>query len=241
MVNTIYVGLSAQKALQERLDTIANNVANTNTPGFRSEEVKFQTLVSQSSVSSISYASSGESFLSRRSGAVVHTGNPLDIAVAGNAWLSIQTPNGQTYTRDGRLQISHTGALQSVAGHALLDVGGTPIQLNAKAGPITISDQGSISQNGKVVAKIGLFALPKDAKLSRAADASVQTNKPAVPIVDFTNVSVKQGYVEKSNVNPVLEMARLVDVSRRFEAVSQAMSDLESQLKEAIRKIGSNG
>src|SRR3954451_6559244 len=98
----LYVGLSAQIALQKRLETLANNVANANTAGFRAEEVRFETLLAQAGDKSVAYAATGDTFLSRKAGALVKTGNPLDIAVSGDGWLAVQGPGGPVYTRDGR-------------------------------------------------------------------------------------------------------------------------------------------
>jgi flagellar hook-basal body protein len=95
------VALSAQMSLQKRLETIANNVANASTAGFRAEEVKFESFLSYASSTPVAYATSGQSYLSRTSGEMVKTDNLLDVAVQGDAWLGVQTPAGPVYTRDG--------------------------------------------------------------------------------------------------------------------------------------------
>ena len=105
METSLYVALSAQMALQKRLDTIANNVANASTAGFRAEEVKFETYLSNASPDPIAFATEGKTYLSRQSGELVRTDNLLDVAVSGDAWMAIQTPAGRVYTRDGRLQL----------------------------------------------------------------------------------------------------------------------------------------
>src|SRR5919201_1959887 len=103
MQTSLYVALSAQLTLQKRLDAIANNVANINTAGFKAEEVRFETLLSQAPLEPVSFVSSGDTYLSRRVGEIVKTDNALDVAVEGEAGLAIQTPAGTVYTRDGRL------------------------------------------------------------------------------------------------------------------------------------------
>lgn len=239
MSNSVYIAVSAQRALQQRLDTLANNVSNATTPGFRAEEVRFETILSKSVDNSLHYASPGQNFISRRAGAMTHTGNPLDIAVSGNAWMAVNTPAGQAYTRDGRLKITATGELQTTAGMPVLDLGGTPIQINQNAGPIIISREGEIFQGEKLISAIGLFELPANAKLDRAAGSAVTSSLPAQPVTDRTKIDVMQGHLEQSNVNPVMEMARLIEVSRGFEAVSQTLADLDSSLKNAVRSLGS--
>src|SRR5688572_2790534 len=109
MQGNLYVGLSAQISLQRRLETVANNVANASTAGFRAEEVKFEHLLSRVSADPVAYATSGQTYLSRKSGELVRTDNMLDVAVQGEAWLAVQAPTGTAYTRDGRMKMTDTG------------------------------------------------------------------------------------------------------------------------------------
>src|SRR5208282_3350589 len=151
MQSTLYVALSAQVALQNRLETIAQNVANGTTAGYRAGEVKFDSVLSNTSGPSVTFVSSGSQAIKRSPGEQVKTGNPLDVAVKGEGWLSILTPQGQAYTRDGRMQIGPTGSLLSLSGAPILDAGGTPIQLDPGAGPPEIAAGGTITQGGKPV------------------------------------------------------------------------------------------
>ena len=102
MQDSLYVALSSQIALERRLDTIADNVANASTIGFRATGVKFEDVVSGSGPKSVSFASSGKTYLSGAHGAMTQTGNPFDFAVQGDAWFGIDTPAGTVMTRDGR-------------------------------------------------------------------------------------------------------------------------------------------
>lgn len=241
MQSSLYVGLSAQLSLQRRLDTIANNVANTTTAGFRSEEVKFEALLSRTPAEPVAFASVGDTYLSRRAGEYVKTDNLLDLAVQGDAWLAINSPAGQVYTRDGRMQMTQTGELQTLNGYALLDVGGAPIQLDPTAGPPQIARDGTITQNGRQIGAIGLFTIAQQANLTRHENSGVIPDTPATPALDFTKIGVMQGFVERSNVNPVMEMSQLIGVSRAFEAISAALVDSETVLRDAIKTLGSTG
>src|ERR1700733_8402267 len=111
-------------SLMRRLDTIAHNVANASTGGFRAEEVKFEAVLSKASNDPVAYASPGQSFLSTRAGDVVRSDNPLDVAVQGAAWLAVQAPAGTVYTRDGRMRMTSQGELQSLNGYPMLDASG---------------------------------------------------------------------------------------------------------------------
>jgi flagellar basal-body rod protein FlgF len=241
MQTRLYVGLSAQLALQRRLDTIANNVANQTTPGFRAEEVSFATLISRSSSEPVSFVSRGENFLSMKSGPITRTGRTLDVAIRGDAWLATSSADGPVYTKDGRLEMAATGALRSITGAPILDAGGANIQLDPDAGPPLIGADGTISQNGRRVGALGLFSFPPDAKLTRVAgSSSVTSDRPAIAQLDFTRVGVEQGYLEGSNVSPISEIARLIAVQRTFDAVSASLTDIENSQQEAIRGLSGN-
>ncbi len=239
MENSNYVAVSALLALEKRVTTIAHNVANTSTTGFRSEEVKFETVLSQTGAESIAYTSTGATFLSRNTGPITPTGNPLDVAVKGDAWMAIDTPSGQVYTRDGRLEMSPDGSLRTSTGFPILDVGGSPMRLDPNAGPPSIAADGMITQAGKQIGAIGLFKLPEEANLRRIENSSVASDLEATPVLSFNDTGIVQGHIEGSNVNPVLEMTRLINVSRAFEAVMASIESNYSTHKTAIRTLGS--
>jgi len=241
MQGNLYVGVSAQVALQRRLETIAHNVANASTAGFRAEEVRFETLVSHTGADPVAYSTTGPSFLSRRSGALVRTENMFDVAIQGDAWLGIQTPAGVVYTRDGRMRMAPTGELQTLNGHGILDVGGTPMLLDPNAGPPTIARNGTITQANRQVGAIGLFSIDSRANLRRFENSGVIPDQPATAVVDFSRNGIEQGYIEGANVNAVMEMSRLITVTRAFEMVSASLAASESTLQEAIRQLGTTG
>lgn len=238
MQSSLYVALSSQIAFQRRMETIANNVANASTPGFRREEIKFEQMLSHSSSEPVAFASTGDTFIKRDPGQMIKTGNPLDVAVQGDAWFAIQGPNGPVYTRDGRMQITPQGELQSIAGYAMLDAGGSPIQINPGAGPLLIASDGMITQNGAQLGAIGLFTIDPAAKLSRFENSGVIPDKPATPVLDFNRYGVVQGHIEGSNVNPMWEMSQLIMASRSYDAVSNSINKSEDSLSEAIKALG---
>ncbi len=232
------VALSAQIALVKRLDTIAHNVANASTVGFRADEVSFESLVSQQTKDPTAFTSAGETHISRAAGSIINTNNPLDVAIQGDAWFAIQGPSGTVYTRDGRMRMLATGELQTLAGYPILDAGGAPLLLNPASGTPQIAQDGMITQNKQQVGAIGLFSLPDNAKLRRFENAGVIPDAPAEPILQFTTVGVVQGFVEQSNVNPIMEMTSLIAVSRAFESLTAAIDDTDSTLQNAIRTLG---
>lgn len=238
MSSSLYVSLSSQVALERRMETIANNVANMNTSGFRAEGVKFETALSTAGEDNVAFASGGEAYISRRAGPMNFTGNSLDVAIGGDGWFGLESPAGTVYTRDGRFHLTDLGELQSVRGYPVLDIGGAPVSIDPSAGPVSIGEDGAISQGGKQVGGIGLFLLPEDASLSRYDNSAVIPSKPATPAEDMTTNSIRQGYVEGANVNPILEMTRLIEVSRAFDNAVTAIQEADSMTQEAIRTLG---
>ncbi|OYR07691.1 flagellar basal-body rod protein FlgF [Brucella thiophenivorans] len=237
--NSIYVGLSSLVTLERRMDAIAHNVANVSTVGFRGEGTKFESIVSNKADGDVSFASAGKSYIRTEAGPLIKTDNPLDVAVKGDVWMAVSTPQGQVYTRDGRMKMMMTGDLVSVMGNAVLDVGGAPIVLDPNGGAPKISSDGAIYQNGAQIGAIGLYSIPKDAELKYAGNSGVVSNKPAVPIVDNNSVGLVQGMIEGSNVDAMTEMTRLISVSRAFEQANNLLTQQESTVAEAIRTLGS--
>lgn len=238
MQNGLYVSLSAQVSLERRLETIANNVANMNTVGFRGEGVRFAAEVARAGDSALSYVSPGNSYISRAAGASEKTNNPFDVAIQGDGWFGISTAAGTAYTRDGRMRMAESGALETLNGNAVLDAGGAPIVLDAAGGTPTIGGDGMITQDGRQLGAIGLFEIDPQANLARAENSGVIPDKPATAILDFTKNGIVQGYVEGSNVNPINEMTKLITVTRSFDGVNSEVTQTESSLQDAIKSLG---
>ncbi|MCB8823476.1 flagellar basal-body rod protein FlgF [Microvirga rosea] len=238
MQPSLYVALSAQVALERRLNTVANNIANINTGGYRAEEVKFDTVLSQVGTGNVAFASPGETYTSRRAGPVTRTDNPLDVAIQGDAWMAMNTPSGLVYTKDGRMKMTETGALQTMDGHAVVDPGGAPILLNPEEGEPTIGRDGMITQRNNQVGAIGLFRIDNASQLSRFGSSGVKSSMPATVVQDFTATGFQQGYAEGANVNPIMEMTKMIMISRTFDNAAATISETESSLMSAIRSLG---
>lgn len=238
MQDGLYVSLSAQMALEKRLTTIADNVANMSTVGFRATEVKFQDVVTGIGQDAVSYTSPGDTYLSGKAGGLSQTLNPFDFAIQGDAWFGIDTPAGTVLTRDGRFTMTDSGQLVTLEGHPVLDGGGSPIQLDPTAGAPEAGRDGVIRQQGRLVGSIGLFSYDPGPKFTRFGNSGVIPSSPADPVVDRMDVGVAQGFVEESNVNPVLEMTRLIMVQRSFENAMAMTRDTETSFDDAVKTLG---
>lgn len=243
MQASLYVTLSAQMALEQRLNTVATNVANLGTAGYRAEEVKFETILSEAGGREVAFTTPGETFLSRKAGPLIKTDSPLDVGVQGDGWLAVRGPGGPVYTRDGRMQVTAAGDLQDLSGRPILDPGGSPLTVDPEGPPITIGQDGIISQGTNQIGALGVFRLDPAAKLTRVAGGAVASDRPGQPILDFnqrdaTTVRVQQGFQEGANVNPVMEMSRLIEITRTFQNAAAAVAETESSLQDAIRGLG---
>ncbi|MAS12317.1 MAG: flagellar biosynthesis protein FlgF [Nitratireductor sp.] len=237
MQTGLYVALSSQVALEKRLGTLADNVANAGTVGFRATSVNFRDMVNGDGPDSVSFASPGTPNIATHAGGLRETKNPFDFAIQGEAWFALDTPAGTVVTRDGRFTMRETGELVSIDGHPVLDAGGAPLLLAPLAGPPEASADGTLRQNGQLVGAIGLYAFAPSQDYARFGNSGFVAND-AQPVIDQPDVGVAQGFVEEANVNPVLEMMNLIEVQRTFEHVSALMSDSDTALKDAIKLLG---
>lgn len=238
MQSNFYVGLSGQMTVERRLTTIAHNVANMNTAGYKADGVTFDTVLSQTGETPVAFSTEGVDYINRSGGERSKTDNPLDVAVQGDAWLGVKTASGVVYTHDGRMQMSPTGQLLNVDGDAVLDAGGSGLILDPAGGPPTIAADGMITQNGTQVGAIGLFAIDPAAKLARGPGSGVIPDRAATPVLDFTATGVIQGFVEGSNVNPVLELTKLIAVQHNLDGMTQANQTADTSLQDAIKALG---
>jgi flagellar basal-body rod protein FlgF len=249
MDNAIYVGLSRQVTLQRALDVTANNLANLDTAGFKVESLLMEedpeTPLSAPASQPISYVLDKGLARNFGQGPIEATGNPLDVAIDGPGFFTVQTPDGPRYTRDGRFTLNQTGSLTDTAGDPVLDASGAPIQLNPDNGPPAISANGLISQiapsTGQAVqvGKLGVVRFADLSALSKEGSnlysaAAGQTPTPAA------DARMRQGMVEKSNVQSVTEVVRLISVTRAYESVANMLSQTADLSESAIQRLGKN-
>ena len=239
MQNGLYVALSSQIALEKRLNTIADNVANASTIGFRATGVKFEDVVSGIDDKALSFVTSGDTYISNTNGPLRETGNPFDFAIKGDAWFGIETPGGTVMTRDGRFTMTENGELVSIEGYPVLDAGGAPIQLDPRNGPPRAGADGSLRQGEQLVGALGLFNFDPGPNFVRFGNSGIVPAGEPEPVVDRIDAGVVQGFLEESNVNPVLEITRLIMVQRAFENGAAMIRDTESSYDEAIKTLGS--
>jgi flagellar basal-body rod protein FlgF len=246
MDNAIYVGLSRQMTLQRAMDVTANNIANIDTAGFKVETLAIkedqETPLSAPATQPISYVLDNGLTRNFGQGALESTGNPLDVAIEGAGFFTVQTPDGPRYTRDGRFTLDANGVITDKHGSPVLDQSGAPISLDAKNGAPTIGKDGTVSQtsaSGQAlqVGKLGVASFSDRTGLTKVGDNQYAAPDGVTPQTD-KNTRLQQGMVEKSNVQAVSEVVRLISITRAYENVAQMLSAAADLSESAVTRLG---
>jgi flagellar basal-body rod protein FlgF len=248
MQNGLLVGLSRQVVLERQMDVVANNLANVTTSGFKAERSVFKEFLNngahednfQGSDRRVSFVQDRAAYHDLSAGSLEETKNPLDLAIDGSAFLVVQTPAGERYTRDGGLSINAQGQLVNASGYQVLGTGG-PIVFQPSDKNVSISADGRVSvtegtsmidsQRGKL--RLVSFTRPQSLQ-KEGRNLFSATSDQGAP--DTTSV-IRQGYLEKSNVNSVLEMTRMIDVTRTYTQVATMLQSSSDLHKSAIEKL----
>lgn len=237
MDNAGYTTLNRQSGLMAEMRAVANNIANLSTTGFRKEGVIFAEHVAdlEGAEPSLSMATAEGRVINLAQGTLVQTGGAFDLAIEGEGFFQIETPEGNRLTRAGAFTPSPEGELVTPDGYRLLDLGGAPVFVPTDAGPVAVAHDGTVSVGGIPVAQVGLF-LPTDPNdlvhtggTRFAADGGVEP---------YEGGAIFQGFLENSNVNAVTEIARMIEVQRAYE-MGQGFLDSEDQrIRAVIQTLG---
>ena len=241
MDGAAYVSLSLSSAMRRDLDVTANNIANANTAGFKGERIAFEAYVASSpSGEATEFVLDTGSYVDTRQGALTQTGNPLDIALSGNGWLAYETQDGQTaYGRDGRFILNADGELQTLSGAKVLDSGGGPLTLPSDISTLKISTDGTISTDQGPIGEIGVFDLPEIQSYERIGAGMFVPPAGADAVTEPSETTeVIQGAIEGSNVEPVHEVTRLLDVQKAYERAQSIVDNEDKLLRDALRRLG---
>jgi flagellar basal-body rod protein FlgF len=242
MDRMIYLSMSGAKATMQRQDTLANNLANVSTPGFRAELQAFRAVpVEGSGASTRVYTLETTTGYDASAGAITSTGRNLDVAAMGSSWLSVQALDGtEAYTRGGSFDVSSEGTLVTRSGLAVLGDGG-PIQIPRDTA-VSIGSDGTVSAksaDGKTTAVGRLKLVTPEAALTRGVDglfrAADGNDLPA-----DTNARVQDGALEGSNVSAVETMVAMISAARQFEAQMKMLSTAEGNEKSAAQLLSAN-
>lgn len=235
MSNAVYVALSKQAGLSKELNSIANNVANASTAGYRREGYLFSEYVRalEPQDRSISQANVGGHFFDATPGALSETGGTFDVAIDGEGYFLVETPRGERLTRNGGFQLDAEGQLVTHDGYRVLGDGGSPVAIPPDAVSVTIAPDGSIAADGAPVGQLGLVTADPTALAREGGNLLRATEEYQV----VENPRLRQGFIEASNVNTVIEISRLIEVQRAYELGQQLLKDEDERISKTVEAM----
>lgn len=248
MDNAVYVALSSQMALRRHLEIVANNMANQSTPGFKAERMMFREYVQETGLTAqtggrekISFVQDIASYRDLSDGAIIQTGSEFDVAIAGDGYLTVDTPDGPRYTRGGSLTLDNQRRLVTAQGYPVLSSGGTPIVLPTDTVGMMIAEDGTVSvrrvEDAKIdirLDRLGVVNFDDQRQLRRTSDGLMTTD--LAPTAN-AKPRVVQGALEQSNVQGVREMTDMMEILRTYQSVQKAIDSEGERRKTALAQL----
>lgn len=242
MDNALYVGLSRQMTLRHELDIVANNIANADTTGFKVENLLVATEPKSPAVTldgpkPVKFVIDTGVARDFSQGTLRTTGSPLDLAIEGQAFFKLTTPDGERYTRDGHFRLDDTGKVVTQNGQPVADSGGGELLIDPQKGPIAIAADGTVSQGTEQVGKIGVVRFDSLSVLEKTGDNLYRntSNQQSQPAPD---ARVRQGMLEGSNVNTITQITKMLEVTRAYESMAKMMDSTATLSRDSISRLG---
>lgn len=241
-INNIYILTSRVAAHRDRMETVADNVANVNTPGFKKITADYQETIPRRNGQEVGSFTTGlGDRIDFTPGGLSHTGNPFDLALVGNnAFFGVQRGDTTVYTRAGNFSIDATGQLVTPQGEAVLNAGGAPIVIPEGAARVSITKDGVITTDTEELGRVGTFTfadedMPKLIRAGFGAWAKPESVEELQP--EPGEVQVVQGSIENSNVQSVQEVTTMIEVSRAYQSALQTIQRMEDLDSRGIREL----
>ena len=239
MDNTRYIALSRQMGLWKQMDVVANNMANMNTSGYKQDDVMFKSFITKTEGAKgfgqvpVYFSQDFGSYANFSAGPLASTGNALDVALKGDGFFAVETDAGERYTRKGNFSIDTDGKLVTDDGSVLLSDGNEPFFIAPGETQISISETGEVSTENGPIGRLKVVSFEDNYKLLKVAGTMFE-NVSGNAMREADDVSVAQGYVEKSNVNSIEEMTKMVKVQRSYEFVQQMIDQEHGRISDTI-------
>ena len=222
--------------LQTNMDIVSNNIANMSTSGFRAQNPVFEEYLSDPRYNDdpLSFVYDYGQYQMTSPGSLEQTGNPLNVALNGDGFMGVQMPGGQTgYTRDGNFYKTADGTLVNSANFPILGQGG-PITIPESSTEINIDELGIISDQNGTIGQLMVVEFDNVQELEAVGNNLYTTDGASKPA---ENTVVRQGFIEGSNVNSVVEMTRMISILRDFQATQKLLDSEHDRLRSAIQKL----
>lgn len=239
MENTSYIALSRQSALWREMEVVANNMANANTPAYKAQQMMFKDYMVNTKTDTtpfgrkVDYVQDVGVLRDTREGPMTQTQAPLDLAIHNEGYFVVDTPSGPRYTREGHFRLDESGMMVNTAGFPIMQTTGQPIVFAPNESQITITGDGTVSTENGVIGKIRVVAFDNEQTLQNAGSGMYMTNSQPNEIA---RPSIVQGMLEQSNVQPVIETTKMMDILRNYEGI-QKLIDGENDRQSTAMKI----
>lgn len=235
MENPGYTTLTRQSGLMREMRIIANNIANTATTGYRQEGLVFSEYVmAVDGASSLSMGQGNVRDTSFDQGTLTQTGGTFDFAIEGDGFFLIETPAGERLTRSGAFSPSGEGDLVTMDGYRVLDAGGAPLFVPPGVGDIAVSADGTISAEGNPIGQIGVVLPLNPREMIREDGVMFRADDGYEPA---EGARILQRFVENSNVNPILQISRMIEVQRAYELGASFLDAEDERIRQAMRSL----
>lgn len=233
MDNAGYVTLTRQSGLMREMQVVANNIANTATAGYRQEGLIFSEYIKRvEGGASLSMATANVRNTSLVQGGLTQTGGQFDFAIEGDGFFLIETPLGERLTRSGSFSPSAEGDLVTNDGFRVLDAGGAPIFIPPDATDLSVAADGTVSSNGRPLAQIGLVT-PTDMNQVFREDGVMFRSEAGTEIVE--NGRILQGFLESSNVDPITQITRMIEIQRAYEMGQKFLESEDERIRNSMK------
>lgn len=228
-----YTTLTRQSGLMREMQIIANNIANANTTGYRQQGLIFSEFIQRGDGdTSISMAAARVRQTSFAPGGMQSTGSQFDFAIEGDGFFLVQTPQGERLTRAGAFTPSAEGMLVTLDGHPVLDAGGGPVFVPLGTTDMAVSPDGTISAEGRPIGQIGLVRPIDPTAMQREGSAMFRADAGFEPVDE---PRIRQGFVEGSNVNPIEQISRMIEVQRSYEMGQDFLQREDDRVRAALK------
>lgn len=243
MNSGMFASLSGNLKAEKRMDIIGHNLSNINTPGYKRDKIAFEAMLAgaNNQMNQVAQSMTADPILQKdqmyidyAQGLLTATGNTYDIAIEGDGFFVVETPQGIAYTRQGNYKVNADGNLVTIDGYQVQGRNGA-IRVNGSK--MEINTKGEVSVDGAKIDDIKVVDFPKPYQLNKIGSALFEPQNPQTIIADATG-QVRQGYIESSNVETITEMALMIQATRDYDSYARVIKAFDDMSNKAVNELG---